>query len=152
MYVFLAGWYDDLYNTDISDHPDLDQPILYLQNAFTGKFALCISPHVKTRHIWMSENTISDFISISWTTGYLVSCKEHYILSPATLSLNCLFYWHFPGSPTKSFMQQTLYMSEYTLVHVLLCGSVVEHCVRCAKGCGFDSQGTHVLCLTWMQL
>ncbi len=25
------------------------------------------------------------------------------------------------------------------------CGSVVEHCVSCAKGCGFDSQGTHVL-------
>jgi len=28
---------------------------------------------------------------------------------------------------------------------VFLCGSVVEHCVSCAKGCGFDSQGTHVL-------
>ncbi len=23
------------------------------------------------------------------------------------------------------------------------CGSVVEHCVSSAKGCGFDSQGTH---------
>jgi len=29
-----------LYNTDISDHPDLDLPILYLYKAFTGKFAL----------------------------------------------------------------------------------------------------------------
>ncbi len=32
-------------------------------------------------------------------------------------------------------------------------GSVVEHCVSSAKGCGFDSQGTHVLiknCITWM--
>ncbi len=28
---------------------------------------------------------------------------------------------------------------------VFLCGSVVEHCVSWAKGCGFDSQGTHVL-------
>ncbi len=28
---------------------------------------------------------------------------------------------------------------------VLLCGSVVEHCVSSAKGCGFDSQGTHIL-------
>ncbi len=28
---------------------------------------------------------------------------------------------------------------------LFLCGSVVEHCVCCAKGCGFDSQGTHVL-------
>ncbi len=27
----------------------------------------------------------------------------------------------------------------------ILCGSVVEHCVSWAKGCGFDSQGTHVL-------
>ncbi len=25
------------------------------------------------------------------------------------------------------------------------CGSVVEHCVSSAKGCGFDSQGTHLL-------
>ncbi len=25
------------------------------------------------------------------------------------------------------------------------CGSVVEHCVSCAKGCGFDSQGTQIL-------
>ncbi len=28
---------------------------------------------------------------------------------------------------------------------VFLCGSVVEHCVSSAKGCGFDSQGTHIL-------
>ncbi len=26
-----------------------------------------------------------------------------------------------------------------------LCGSVVEHCVRSAKGCGFNSQGTQIL-------
>ncbi len=25
------------------------------------------------------------------------------------------------------------------------CGSVVEHCVNSAKGCGFNSQGTHIL-------
>ncbi len=25
------------------------------------------------------------------------------------------------------------------------CGSVVEHCVSSAKGCGFNSQGTHIL-------
>ncbi len=28
---------------------------------------------------------------------------------------------------------------------VFLCGSVVEHCVSNAKGCGFDSQGKHIL-------
>ncbi len=28
---------------------------------------------------------------------------------------------------------------------LFLSGSVVEHCVSSAKGCGFDSQGTHVL-------
>ncbi len=28
---------------------------------------------------------------------------------------------------------------------VFLCGSVVEHCASSAKGCGFDSQGTHIL-------
>ncbi len=25
------------------------------------------------------------------------------------------------------------------------CGSVVEHCVSSAKGCGFNSLGTHIL-------
>ncbi len=29
------------------------------------------------------------------------------------------------------------------MMYVFLCGSVVEHCVNSAKGCGFDSQGTH---------
>ncbi len=42
--VYLIKWPVSVYNIDISDHPDLDQPILYLQNAFTVKFALCISP------------------------------------------------------------------------------------------------------------
>ncbi len=28
---------------------------------------------------------------------------------------------------------------------VFLCDSVVEHCFSSAKGCGFDSQGTHIL-------
>ncbi len=28
---------------------------------------------------------------------------------------------------------------------MFLCCSVVEHCVSSAKGCGFDSQGTHLL-------
>ncbi len=28
---------------------------------------------------------------------------------------------------------------------LFLCGSVVEHCISSAKGCGFDSQGTHLL-------
>ncbi len=40
-----------------------------------------------------------------------------------------------------SFMQTIIRI----LSKVFLCGSVVEHCVSCAKGCGFDSQGTHVL-------
>ncbi len=33
------------------------------------------------------------------------------------------------------------------------CGSVVEHCVSSAKGCGFNSQGTHILikkCIAWV--
>ncbi len=28
---------------------------------------------------------------------------------------------------------------------MLLYGSMVEDCVSSAKGCGFDSQGTHIL-------
>ncbi len=31
------------------------------------------------------------------------------------------------------------------LEYMFLCGSVVEHCINSAKGCGFDSQGTHLL-------
>ncbi len=33
----------------------------------------------------------------------------------------------------------------YKISILFLCGSVVEHCVSSAKGCGFDSQGTHIL-------
>ncbi len=37
---------------------------------------------------------------------------------------------------------------------LISCGSVVEHCVSSAKGCGFNSQGTHILikkkCIAWM--
>ncbi len=35
--------------------------------------------------------------------------------------------------------------STESMKYVFLCGSVVEHCVSSAKGCGFDSQGTHIL-------
>ncbi len=41
-----------------------------------------------------------------------------------------------------------------TVAHILYCGSVVVHCVSSAKGCRFNSQGTHILtkkCITWMQ-
>ncbi len=36
-----------------------------------------------------------------------------------------------------------LQFSFLVLLFVFLCGSVIEHCVSSAKGCGFDSQGTH---------
>ncbi len=36
-------------------------------------------------------------------------------------------------------------LTEERLKKRFLCGSVVEHCVSSAKGCGFDSQGTHIL-------
>ncbi len=39
------------------------------------------------------------------------------------------------------------------VVNLCSCGSVVEHCVSSAKGCGFDSQGTHIViktCIAWM--
>jgi len=36
----------NIYNTDISDHPNLDLPILYLYKAFTGKFALCLGLYI----------------------------------------------------------------------------------------------------------
>ncbi len=43
-------------------------------------------------------------------------------------------------------LKKTLWHSRETkYTTVFLCGSMVEHCVCCAKGCGFDSQGTHVL-------
>ncbi len=46
---------------------------------------------------------------------------EYYSPSPW---LGCLFLW---------------------ICYLFLCGSVVEHCVSSAKGCGFDSQGTHII-------
>ncbi len=49
---------------------------------------------------------------------------------------------------TAPFYLQVLPAESASSLHhhtVLLCGSVVEHCVSGAKGCGFDSQGTHIL-------
>ncbi len=43
----------------------------------------------------------------------------------------------------KIYKYLVVYLYLYT--GVFLCGSVVEHCVSSAKGCGFDSQGTHIL-------
>ncbi len=37
---------------------------------------------------------------------------------------------------------KNMYLYIYIYIQVFLCGSVVEHCVSSAKGCGFDSQGT----------
>ncbi len=36
-------------------------------------------------------------------------------------------------------------MNDTDVECIQLIGSVVEHCVSSAKGCGFDSQGTHIL-------
>ncbi len=47
---------------------------------------------------------------------------------------------------SDSHILETLYML------LCSCGSVVEHCVSNAKGCGFNSQGTHILtkCIAWI--
>ncbi len=41
-----------------------------------------------------------------------------------------------------------LALVSFALVHPCSCGSVVEHCISSAKGCGFNSQGTHILIKT----
>ncbi len=38
-----------------------------------------------------------------------------------------------------------LWLSVCVLINQSFCGSVVEHCISSAKGCGFNSQGTHIL-------
>ncbi len=47
-----------------------------------------------------------------------------------------------------------IYIYIYICIYVIYsCGSVLEHCVSSAKGCGFNSQGTHILqkkCIAWM--
>ncbi len=42
-------------------------------------------------------------------------------------------------------MIKCVFTDPRTLVTRCSCGSVVEHCISSAKGCGFDSQGTHIL-------
>ncbi len=39
----------------------------------------------------------------------------------------------------------TVPLSHSVPVDKSVCGSVLEHCVSSAKGCGFDSQETHIL-------
>ncbi len=49
-------------------------------------------------------------------------------------------------SSALSFMHRDFSsFSEYFDDVMCSCGSMVEHCVSSAKGCGFDSQGTHIL-------
>ncbi len=40
---------------------------------------------------------------------------------------------------------ESVTLNETNCDWLFLCGSVVEHCVSSAKGCGFDSQGTRIL-------
>ncbi len=56
-----------------------------------------------------------------------------------------LHYGMFHNS--KPFLDVTIGISCFWLFLVFgcSCGSVVEHCVSSAKGCGFDSQGTHIV-------
>ncbi len=44
----------------------------------------------------------------------------------------------------ESFVQDLNETNAFMLIQCS-CGSVVEHCVSSTKGCGFNSQGTHVL-------
>ncbi len=55
--------------------------ILYLQNAFTGKSASFISPASKSGTYKCQKTRFLAAYQYPWTTGYLVSCKEHYIES-----------------------------------------------------------------------
>ncbi len=50
--------------------------------------------------------------------------------------------------------QNNLFVLPFVINFRCSCGSVVEHCVRSAKDCGFNSQGTHILekkCIAGMQ-
>ncbi len=60
------------------------------------------------------------------------------VLQLGLLHMWPLQYWLKPSV-------QFLHTLGITDAFVFLCGSVVEHCVSSAKGCGFDSQGTHIL-------
>ncbi len=45
----------------------------------------------------------------------------------------------------KIYLMCNVYTLCIAYVYMFLCGSVVDYCVSSAKGCGFDSQGTHIL-------
>ncbi len=62
-----------IYNTEISDHPYLDQCILYLPNAFTVKSALFISPASQSGAYKYQETWFLTAYQYLWTTGSLVS-------------------------------------------------------------------------------
>ncbi len=48
-------------------------------------------------------------------------------------------------NPTRYFIFNFLIISLIFIENKNSCGSVVEHCVSSEKGCGFDSQGTHIV-------
>ncbi len=43
------------------------------------------------------------------------------------------------------YKDKVIFFLSFHIVSQCSCGSVVDYCVSSAKGCGFDSQGTHIL-------
>ncbi len=74
--------------------------------------------------------------------------KNEWLLYKArtVVSVAVLFEYHWYYNILFLYFSLHLCHGFMALCHaVFLCGSVVEHCVSSAKGCGFDSQGTHIL-------
>ncbi len=70
---------------------------------------------------------------------------DHCIVSHITSWTDCLIIYTLSMNKHQkvfNFHRGTHHVSSLSRCS---CGSVVEHCVCCAKGCGFDSQGTYVL-------
>ncbi len=72
-----------------------------------------------------------------------VLCPMHFILFVLIyINISLLqISEHLNVSPSQTNSNKT----RFTLDLYVSCGSVVEHCVSSAKGCGFNSQGTYIL-------
>ncbi len=96
-------------------------------------------PLVWKNGLWKAQQPKISKLTSAWKNNGLY-CIALRIRSEAVLSgQNCSDFYS-----VYSIHQSFLFISY---------GSVVEHCVSSAKGCGFNSQGTHILikqCIAWM--
>ncbi len=94
-------------------------------------------------HVQGPERYIFKIVHVTWLNCNFLKLREYFLCAKKTKITS----WYFRECALNYDME------EKKLFNRCFCGSVVEHCVSRANGCGFISQGTHILIkryIAWM--